>query len=140
MFSLTVRRHFMVAHSLPRESFGPAQGLHGATFVAEVSFRRAELTPDAIVIDIGAAGEMLQGILDRLNYRNLDELPEFAGQLTTTEVLARYIAERLAEKLPDGAAMAGIDVLLRENPDAWAGYSLNLGQLNLNQPDLPRQQ
>jgi 6-pyruvoyltetrahydropterin/6-carboxytetrahydropterin synthase len=138
MFSLTVRRHFMVAHSLPRESFGPAQGLHGATFVAEVSFRRAELTPDAIVIDIGAAGEMLQEILDRMNYKNLDELPEFAGQLTTTEVLAKYIAESLAEKLPDGAAMAGIDVVLRENPDAWAGYSLDLKQLDLKQPEVPQ--
>ncbi|WP_120522697.1 6-pyruvoyl trahydropterin synthase family protein [Arthrobacter celericrescens] len=126
MFSLTVRRHFMIAHSLPRESFGPAQGLHGATFVAEVSFRCADLTPDAVVIDIGAAGELLQHVLDRLNYKNLDELPEFAGQLTTTEVLAKYIAERLADALPDGAGLAGIDVVLRENPDAWAGYSLEL--------------
>ena len=126
MFSLTVRRHFMIAHSLPRESFGPAQGLHGATFVAEVSFRRVELNQDAVVIDIGAAGELLQQVLDQLNYKNLDELPEFAGQLTTTEVLARHIAERLAEKLPDGAAIAGLDVVLRENPDAWAGYSLEL--------------
>ncbi|WP_115789530.1 6-pyruvoyl trahydropterin synthase family protein [Arthrobacter silvisoli] len=134
MFSLTVRRHFMIAHSLPRESFGPAQGLHGATFVAEVSFRRAELNQDAVVIDIGAAGELLQQVLDQLNYKNLDELPEFAGQLTTTEVLARHIAERLAEKLPDGAAIAAIDVVLRETPDAWAGYSLELPP-----PDQPQQ-
>lgn len=128
MFSLTVRRSFMIAHSLPRESFGPAQGLHGATFVAEVSFRRAELNADAVVIDIGAAGDMLQEVLDQLNYKNLDELPEFAGQLTTTEFLARHIAERLAEKLPDAAALQGLDVTLRETPDAWAGYSLDLQQ------------
>ncbi|OFI38600.1 6-pyruvoyl tetrahydrobiopterin synthase [Arthrobacter sp. SW1] len=128
MFSLTVRRSFMIAHSLPRESFGPAQGLHGATFVAEVSFRRAELNADAVVIDIGAAGDMLQEVLDQLNYKNLDELPEFAGQLTTTEFLARHIAERLAEKLPDAAALQGLDVTLRETPDAWASYSLDLHQ------------
>jgi len=126
MFSLTVRRSFMIAHSLPRESFGPAQGLHGATFVAEVGFRRAELNTDSVVIDIGAAGDLLQEILDRLNYQNLDELPEFAGQLTTTEFLARHIAERLAEKLPDDVGLAGLDVTLRETPDAWAGYSLEL--------------
>jgi 6-pyruvoyltetrahydropterin/6-carboxytetrahydropterin synthase len=131
MFTLTVRRHFMIAHSLPRESFGPAQGMHGATFVAEVGFRRAELNQDAVVIDIGAAGDLLQEVLDRLNYQNLDELPEFAGQLTTTEFLAKHIAEKLAEKiagLPDGAALAGLDVVLRETPDAWAGYSLELPQ------------
>ncbi|WFR83557.1 6-carboxytetrahydropterin synthase [Arthrobacter sp. Y-9] len=128
MFSLTVRRSFMIAHSLPRESFGPAQGLHGATFVAEVGFRRAELNEDSVVIDIGAAGDLLQEILDRLNYKNLDELPEFAGRLTTTEFLARHIAEQLAEKLPDDAGLAGLDVTLRENPDAWAGYSLDLGR------------
>lgn len=128
MFSLTVRRSFMIAHSLPRESFGPAQGLHGATFVAEVGFRRAELNEDSVVIDIGAAGDLLQEVLDRLNYQNLDELPEFAGQLTTTEFLARHIAERLAEKLPDDAGLAGLDVTLRETPDAWAGYSLDLSR------------
>jgi 6-pyruvoyltetrahydropterin/6-carboxytetrahydropterin synthase len=127
MFSLTVRRHFMIAHSLPRESFGPAQGLHGATFVAEVTFRRAELNDDAIVLDIGAAGTILDEILDRLNYKNLDEHPDFAGQLTTTEALARFIAEAVAAKVregDDGAALAGVDVLLREHPDAWAGFSL----------------
>lgn len=128
MFSLTVRRSFMIAHSLPRESFGPAQGLHGATFVAEVGFRRAELNDDSVVIDIGAAGDLLQEILDRLNYKNLDELPEFAGRLTTTEFLARHIAERLAEKLTDDAGLAGLDVTLRETPDAWAGYSLDLNR------------
>ncbi|HEU4667458.1 MAG TPA: 6-carboxytetrahydropterin synthase [Arthrobacter sp.] len=129
MFSLTVRRHFMIAHSLPREAFGPAQGLHGATFVAEVSFRRRALNDDAIVLDIGAAGTMIEEVLAGLNYRNLDEHPDFAGKLSTTEALAEYIAQSVADKLKDdddGGQLAGIDVTLRENPDAWATYSLDL--------------
>jgi 6-pyruvoyltetrahydropterin/6-carboxytetrahydropterin synthase len=129
MFSLTVRRHFMIAHSLPREAFGPAQALHGATFVAEVSFRRRTLNDDAIVLDIGAAGTMIEEVLAGLNYRNLDEHPDFAGKLSTTEALAEYIAQSVADKLKDdddGGQLAGIDVTLRENPDAWATYSLDL--------------
>jgi 6-pyruvoyltetrahydropterin/6-carboxytetrahydropterin synthase len=129
MFSLTVRRHFMIAHSLPREAFGPAQGLHGATFVAEVSFRRRTLNEDAIVLDIGAAGTMIEEVLAGLNYRNLDEHPDFAGKLSTTEALAEYIAQSVAQKLKDdadGGQLAGIDVTLRENPDAWATYTLDL--------------
>ena len=129
MFSLTVRRHFMIAHSLPREAFGPAQALHGATFVAEVSFRRRTLNEDAIVLDIGAAGIMIEEVLAGLNYRNLDEHPDFAGKLSTTEALAEYIAQSVAEKLkddPDGGQLTGIDVTLRENPDAWATYTLDL--------------
>lgn len=129
MFSLTVRRHFMIAHSLPREVFGPAQALHGATFVAEVSFRRRTLNDDAIVLDIGAAGTMIEEVLAGLNYRNLDEHPDFAGKLSTTEALAEYVATSVAEKLKDdddGGQLAGIDVTLRENPDAWATYSLDL--------------
>jgi 6-pyruvoyltetrahydropterin/6-carboxytetrahydropterin synthase len=132
VYSLTVRRHFMIAHSLPRESFGPAQGLHGATFVAEATFRRLELNDDGVVLDIGAAGKALESVLERLNYRNLDEHPELQGKLTTTEVLAKFIAEALAETLgedADAAELEGIDVLLRENPDAWASYSLQLGSL-----------
>ena len=128
MFSLTVRRHFMIAHSLPREAFGPAQALHGATFVAEVSFRRRTLNEDAIVLDIGAAGTMIEEVLAGLNYRNLDEHPDFAGKLSTTEALADYIAQSVAEKLkddPDGGQLTGIDVTLRENPDAWATYTLD---------------
>jgi 6-pyruvoyltetrahydropterin/6-carboxytetrahydropterin synthase len=128
MFSLTVRRHFMIAHSLPREAFGPAQALHGATFVAEVSFRRRTLNEDAIVLDIGAAGTMIEEVLAGLNYRNLDEHPDFAGKLSTTEALAEYIAQSVAEKLkddPDGGQLTGIDVTLRENPDAWATYTLD---------------
>jgi 6-pyruvoyltetrahydropterin/6-carboxytetrahydropterin synthase len=129
VFSLTVRRHFMIAHSLPRETFGPAQALHGATFVAEVAFRRRALNDDAIVLDIGAAGGILEEVLAGLNYRNLDEHPDFEGRLTTTEALAEYIAQTVAGKLKDhgdGRELAGIDVTLHENPDAWATYSLDL--------------
>ena len=129
MFSLTVRRHFMIAHSLPREAFGPAQALHGATFVAEVTFRRRALNRDAIVLDIGAAGGIIEDVLAGLNYRNLDEHPDFEGTLTTTEALAEYIAQAVATKLKDhvdGPELTGIDVTLRENPDAWATYTLDL--------------
>ncbi|ABK02042.1 6-pyruvoyltetrahydropterin/6-carboxytetrahydropterin synthase [Arthrobacter sp. PvP102] len=128
MFSLTVRRHFMIAHSLPREAFGPAQGLHGATFVAEVTFRRRALNDDAIVLDIGAAGGLIEEVLAGLNYKNLDEHPDFAGKLSTTEALAQYIAEAVAAKVRgslDGRELAGLAVTLRENPDAWASFSLD---------------
>jgi 6-pyruvoyltetrahydropterin/6-carboxytetrahydropterin synthase len=129
MFSLTVRRHFMIAHSLPREAFGPAQALHGATFVAEVTFRRRTLNKDAIVLDIGAAGTLIDDVLAGLNYRNLDEHPDFDGKLTTTEALAEYIARSVAAQLrdgDDGRELAGVDVTLRENPDAWATFALDL--------------
>jgi 6-pyruvoyltetrahydropterin/6-carboxytetrahydropterin synthase len=129
VFSLTVRRHFMIAHSLPREVFGPAQALHGATFVAEVTFLRRALNQDAIVLDIGAAGGIIEDVLAGLNYRNLDEHPDFAGKLSTTEALAEYVARAVSERLKgsdDGRQLAGIDVTLRENPDAWATYSLAL--------------
>jgi 6-pyruvoyltetrahydropterin/6-carboxytetrahydropterin synthase len=129
VFSLTIRRHFMIAHSLPREVFGPAQALHGATFVAEVTFRRRALNNDAIVLDIGAAGGIIEGVLAGLNYTNLDEHPDFAGRLSTTEALAEYIAQAVASKIKDdadGRELAGIDVTLRENPDAWATYALDL--------------
>ena len=128
MFSLTVRRHFMIAHSLPREAFGPAQGLHGATFVAEVTFRRRALNDDAIVLDIGAAGGLIEEVLAGLNYKNLDEHPDFAGKLSTTEALAQYIAESVATKVrdgEDGRELAGLDVTLRETPDAWASFALD---------------
>lgn len=129
MFSLTVRRHFMIAHSLPREAFGPAQALHGATFVAEVTFRRRTLNDDAIVLDIGAAGTIIEEVLAGLNYRNLDEHPDFREKLSTTEALAEYVAQSVAGKIKDtadGRELAGIAVTLRENPDAWATYSLDL--------------
>lgn len=129
MFSLTIRRHFMIAHSLPREVFGPAQALHGATFVAEVTFRRRALNQDAIVLDIGAAGGIIDDVLAGLNYTNLDEHPDFAGKLSTTEALAEHIAQAVAGKIKDdadGRELAGVDVTLRENPDAWATYALDL--------------
>ncbi|MDQ0079012.1 6-pyruvoyl trahydropterin synthase family protein [Arthrobacter oryzae] len=128
MFRLTVRRHFMIAHSLPREAFGPAQGLHGATFVAEVTFRRRALNDDAIVLDIGAAGGLIEEVLAGLNYKNLDEHPDFAGKLSTTEALAQYIAESVATRVrdgEDGRELAGLDVTLRETPDAWASFALD---------------
>jgi 6-pyruvoyltetrahydropterin/6-carboxytetrahydropterin synthase len=127
VFTLTVRRNFMIAHSLPRPAFGPAQGLHGATFVTEVTFRRRALNQDAIVLDFGEAGEVLDDVLAGLNYKNLDEHPDFTGKLSTTEALAQYIADAVAGRIrggEDGKALAGIDVTLRETPDAWASYSL----------------
>jgi 6-pyruvoyltetrahydropterin/6-carboxytetrahydropterin synthase len=128
LFSLTVRRNFMIAHSLPRPAFGPAQGMHGATFVTEVTFRRRSLNDDAIVLDIGEAGEVLDTVLEGLNYKNLDEHPDFAGKLSTTEALAQYIADAVAAKIrtgQDGRDLAGLDVTLRETPDAWASFSLD---------------
>ena len=128
MFSLTVRRNFMIAHSLPRPAFGPAQGMHGATFVTEVTFRRRALNEDSIVLDIGEAGEVLDSVLEGINYKNLDEHPDFTGKLSTTEALAQYIADAVAAKIrtgQDGRDLAGLDVTLRETPDAWASFSLD---------------
>ena len=128
MFSLTVRRNFMIAHSLPRPAFGPAQGMHGATFVTEVTFRRRTLNDDSIVLDIGEAGDVLDAILEGLNFKNLDEHPDFAGRLSTTEALAQYVADAVAAKIrpgADGRTLAGLDVTLRETPDAWASYSID---------------
>jgi 6-pyruvoyltetrahydropterin/6-carboxytetrahydropterin synthase len=124
MYTVTVRDHVMIAHSLPRPVFGPAQQLHGATYVVEASFRRRELDDDAIVVDIGLATSALGAVLDRLRYRNLDDHPDFAGQLTTTEALARWIADRLAEsEVMDG--LDGLEIVLRESPDAWVSYVRN---------------
>src|ERR1700755_2187789 len=98
----------MVAHSLHGEVFGPAQRLHGATYVVYATFRRAELDADNIVVDIGQAGEELRAVLAQLTYRNLDDEPDFAGVNTSTEALARVIADRLAERIADGAFGAGL--------------------------------
>jgi 6-pyruvoyl-tetrahydropterin synthase len=128
MFSLTVRDHLMVAHSLRGEVFGPAQRLHGATFIVDATFRRAELDPDGIVVDIGRASQVLGELVKELSYRNLDDEPAFAGVNTTTEVLARAIADRLAERVQAGdlgdqaRGLAGIAVTLRESHIAWASY------------------
>ena len=132
MFSLTVRDHVMVAHSFRGEVFGPAQALHGATFIVDATFQRPELDDDNIVVDIGLAGQQLQEILGALNYRNLDEVPEFAGVNTSTEFLAKVIADRLAAAVADGKLGPGaqglseITVTLHESHVAWASYRRSL--------------
>jgi len=128
LFSVTVRDHMMVAHSFRGEVFGPAQRLHGATFVVDATFRRADVDADGIVVDIGLAIDELKAVLKDLNYRNLDDEPAFAGVNTTTEVLARTIADRLADRVHAGALgegareLAGISVTLHESHVAWASF------------------
>lgn len=128
MFSVTVRDHIMIAHSFRGEVFGPAQRLHGATFLVDATFRRAELDDDNIVVDIGLATRELNAVCGELNYRNLDDEPEFAGVNTSTEFLAKVIADRLAERIDKGAlgeGARGIDslaVTLHESHVAWASY------------------
>src|ERR1700761_6049993 len=132
MFSVTVRDHIMIAHSLRGEVFGPAQRLHGATYVVDATFRRAELDSDNIVVDIGRASEELHSVLSDLAYRNLDDVSAFEGTNTSTEALARVIADRLAERvhagaLGDGAReLDGLVVTLRESHVAWASYERTL--------------
>ena len=131
MFSVTVRDHMMVAHSFRGEVFGPSQRLHGATFVVDATFRGDALDPDGILVDIGRATEQLRGVLGDLNYRNLDEEEVFAGINTTTEVLARHVAERLVERVRGGsvgpaAGVTGLVVTLHESPTAWASCELVL--------------
>ncbi|WP_152192465.1 6-pyruvoyl trahydropterin synthase family protein [Georgenia satyanarayanai] len=127
MFSVTVRDHMMVAHSLPDPFFGPAQGLHGVTYVVEATWFRPELDEHGVVIDIGAATERLGEVTGELRYRNLDDLEVFAGVVTTTEVVARHVAHRLAEGL-DMTPYTALEVTLREHPDAWATYRLELAR------------
>jgi 6-pyruvoyl-tetrahydropterin synthase len=128
LFSVTVRDHVMVAHSFRGEVFGPAQRLHGATLVVDATFRRAELDADNIVVDIGLAAKALGVVLGELNYRNLDDEAAFAGVNTSTEFLAKVIADRLADRLAAGALgeqareLAGITVTLHESHVAWASY------------------
>jgi 6-pyruvoyl-tetrahydropterin synthase len=128
VFSVTVRDHMLIAHSLRGEVFGPAQRLHGATYVVDATFRRVDLDADGIVVDIGRAGEVLRELLGELSYRNLDDEAEFAGMNTTTEALAKVIADRLADRaragdLGDGAReLDGLVVTLRESHVASASY------------------
>ena len=128
MFTVTVRDHMMIAHSFRGEVFGPAQRLHGATFVIDAAFRRAELDADGIVVDIGRAAEQLRAVVAELTYRNLDDEPAFAGMNTSAEALARVIADRLAERVHAGALgngareLDGLVVTLRESHVAWASY------------------
>ncbi|MGW4681093.1 6-pyruvoyl trahydropterin synthase family protein [Micromonospora taraxaci] len=132
MFSVTVRDHIMIAHSFRGEVFGPAQRLHGATFVVDATFRRPDLDADGIVVDIGLATEQLRAVLGDLSYRNLDDEPAFAGVNTTTEVLARTIADRLVERVHAGDLgagardLTGITVTLHESHIAWASYERSL--------------
>jgi 6-pyruvoyl-tetrahydropterin synthase len=128
VFSVTVRDHLMVAHSLQGEVFGPAQRLHGATFVVDATFRRDSLDDDGIVVDIGRAAAELARVVGELGYRNLDDEPAFKGTNTTTEVLARHVADRLADAARDGTLggaardLSGVAVTLHESHVAWASY------------------
>lgn len=134
MYSLTVTHHCMIAHSLKGAVFGPAQQLHGATFVVEAELRRAALDEDGIVCDIGLALDLLKAVLGAFDYRNLDEIAEFRGHNTTTEFLAGEIHGRLVRRVREGAlgpsaatAIASVRVVLRESPSAWAAYDAPLG-------------
>ncbi|QRX90802.1 MULTISPECIES: 6-pyruvoyl trahydropterin synthase family protein [Streptomyces] len=128
MFSITVRDHLMVAHSFRGAVFGPAQRLHGATFIVDATFRRPELDDDDIVVDIGLATQALGAVVAELNYRNLDDEPAFAGTNTSTEALAKVIADRLVDRVHAGdlgagaRELAGITVTLHESHIAWASY------------------
>lgn len=132
MYSLTVRDHIMIAHSFRGEVFGPAQALHGATYVVDVAFRRPELDADGLVVDIGLASEALKAVLAGLNYRNLDDLDEFEGANTTTEFMAKAIFDRMAARIrdgalgPGGAGLTALRVTLHESHVAWASYEAPL--------------
>jgi len=128
MFSVTVRDRFMIAHSFRGELFGPAQRLHGATYVVDATFQRPALNDDGVVVDIAAAGNLLGGVLGEFNFHNLDDLPDLAGQNTTTEFMAKMVFDRLAARVAEGAlgddgrALTGLKVSLAESDVAWAAY------------------
>jgi 6-pyruvoyl-tetrahydropterin synthase len=132
VFSVTVRDHMMIAHSLRGEVFGPAQRLHGATYVVDATFRREALDADGVVVDIARATEQLHAVLDELTYRNLDDEANFAEINTTTEALARVIADRLAERVRGGALgetareLDGLIITLHESHIAWASFERSL--------------
>ena len=132
MFSVTVRDHMMIAHSFQGEVFGPAQRLHGATYVVDATFRGPTLDSDNILVDIGLATEQVHQVVGELSYRNLDDEPAFAGTNTSTEFLAKVIADRLADKVHAGAlgegahGLTGITVALHESHVAWASYERDL--------------
>ena len=139
MYIVSVRDHFMIAHSFRGAVFGPAQRLHGATYVVDLELRRESLDADGIVVDIGLATQVLHEELAALNFRNLDEMPEFAGRNTTTEFLARVIFDRIATRIgagalgphalpgPDGTGLTQMRVTLNESHVAWAAYEGRLG-------------
>jgi 6-pyruvoyl-tetrahydropterin synthase len=128
VFSVTVRDHMMIAHSFRGEVFGPAQRLHGATYIVDATFRRRTLDADNVVVDIGAAGAALHAVLAELTYRDLDDEPAFAGMNTSTEALARVVADRLADRVHAGALgdtareLEGLVITLHESHIAWASY------------------
>jgi len=132
LFSVTVVDHIKIAHSFRGEVYGPAQNLHGATFVVDATFRRPELDSDNIVVDIGRATEQLHEICSDYNFKNLDDVPEFKGINTSTEYLAKVIADRLAAKVADGSlgpnasGLTGLSVTLHESHVAWASYERDL--------------
>jgi 6-pyruvoyltetrahydropterin/6-carboxytetrahydropterin synthase len=132
MFSVTVRDHFMIAHSFVGEVFGPAQALHGATYVVDVEFRRATLDSDSIVVDIGRATEALKAVLAEFNFKNLDDEAQFRGQNTTTEFMAKVVFDRMAARIASGdlgaqaGGLAGMKVTLHESHAALAAYEGSL--------------
>jgi len=132
MYSVCVRDHLMIAHSFVGETFGPAQQLHGATYIVDVEFRRPQLDDDGLVVDIGRATQALREVLAPLNYRNLDHLPELAGRNTTTEFLAKFVFDRMATAVRDGrlgasaAGLTNLRVTLHESHVAWASYDAEL--------------
>jgi 6-pyruvoyl-tetrahydropterin synthase len=132
MYELTVRDHFMIAHSFRGEIFGPAQKMHGATYVVDASFRRKELDADDLIVDIGLASQVLGDILAEYNYRNLDEIEAFKGRNTTTEFMARVVFDQLAQAVKDGrlgpaaSGLDGLKISLKESHLAWASYEAAL--------------
>jgi 6-pyruvoyl-tetrahydropterin synthase len=132
MYAVNVRDHFMIAHSFRGAVFGPAQRMHGATYVVDLELRRAALDADGVVVDIGLATEVLKAVLAELNFRNLDDEPAFSGQNTTTEFLARVIFDRIAARIaagelgPHASGLAQMKVTLNESHVAWASYEGSL--------------
>lgn len=132
MYTLTVRDHFMIAHSFRGEVFGPAQKLHGATYVVDLELQREELDADGLVVDIGLASQALAAVLAELNYRNLDEVPDLSGHNTTTEYLARWVFDRVAARITAGALgenareLDALRITLKESHIAWASYQGSL--------------
>jgi 6-pyruvoyl-tetrahydropterin synthase len=132
VFSVTVRDHMMIAHSLRGEVFGPAQQLHGATYVVDLTVRAQTLDADGVVVDIGQAARVLNEVVGALSYRNLDDDPSLAGVNTTTERLAQVVADRLADRISagevgrDAAELATLHVTLGESHVAWASYERDL--------------
>ena len=128
MYSLSVREHIMIAHSFRGEIFGPAQRVHGATYLVDACFQRGELDADGLVVDIGLAAETLKAVLAEFNFRNLDELEEFRGRNTTTEFMARVVFDRIADRVvagelgPHAAGLTHLRVRLHESHIAWAAY------------------